>query len=1316
MNDSKPPSIVDRVIRFCLEQKLVVLLLVLSIVAGGVLVAPFDWPLPWLPRHPVASDAIPNLGENQQIVYTSWPGRTPKDVEDQVTYPLTVALLGIPDVKTVRSSSMPGFSTIYLIFKEGVDFEAAQNRIIARLNGMPANVLPEGVKPTLGPFATGLGQIFWYTLEGRDQEGRPAGGWDLQELRAIQDATVRYSLQAAEGITEVASVGGFVQEYQVDVDPGVLRENGIALDDIVQAVRRSNRDTSARQMEINRVDYLIRTRGYVRSLEDLENAVVKMENNTPLTLRQVAHITTGPAWREGALDKDGVEAVGGVVVVREGFNPLEAIQNVKERIRTMAPSLPAKVILEPSMADPGFLRSFATQEGFEAFKDDRLHQEAWLQWLQSHPKQRWPKGISISRVTVVPFYDRTGLIKETLGTLNSALYEQVLITMLVVILMASQVGVSLMISAVMPLAVFMAFLAMKFFNVDANIVSLSGIAIAIGTIVDMGIIMSQNILQHLADAGPEEKRLEVIYRASSEVGGAILTAIATTVVGFLPVFAMTGAEGRLFLPLAFTKTFCLIGSVVVGITVIPAVAHLMWADRKYSPLACRLMGAMLIAAGILLGWSLGWWAAGLALVMAGIYGVLRPLIPAVALPSITKVLNIMAVAYVGILLTRHWMPLGPGQGLLRNLVLVFLLIGGFQLIYYLLERWYGDILQWGLEHKKSILATPVALALLGYFVWLGFPSLFSFLPRALEKIGLPASTVTSSKGWNFLARHVPGFGKEFMPALDEGSFLYMPTTMPHASMGEALDIVSKQDRALRAIPEIELVVGKIGRAETALDPAPINMIETVINYKNEFITDESGHPILFAYDRATGEYVREDGQLIPAPRGRPYRQWREHIRSPDDIWKEIVQAAELPGSTSAPQLQPIAARLVMLQSGMRAPMGVKIMGHDLESIERAAMLIEARVKEVPGVAADTVVADRILGKPYVEIELQRPQLARFGLRVDDVQEQLDVAVGGMTLTTTVEGRQRYPVRVRAMRELRDHPEALENLLIDTPSGAPVPLRQVAEFRFVRGPEIIKSEDTFHVGYVLFDKQPGYAEVDVVEACRSYLDASRENGKLILPAGISYMFAGTYENQVHAQRTLSVILPLTLLIIFLLIYFQFRSVVTTGLIFSTLLVCWGGGLLFIWLYGRPWFMDFTMFGVSWRELFHAHTVNMSIAIWVGFLALFGIASDDAVVMCTYLDQRFRQTRPKTVDEIRAATVYAGRRRVTSCMMTTATTVLAMLPILTSSGRGADIMIPMSLPVFGGMLLEVITMFLAPVLYCAIQERRVTASTLARHALS
>ena len=1226
-NPDRPSGPVAAIIRFCLENKLVVALLTAFIIIWGLHVAPFDWKLGFLPRNPVAVDAIPDIGENQQIVFTDWPGRSPKDVDDQITYPLTTALMGVPGVKTVRSYSMFGFSSIYIIFNEKIDFYWSRSRILEKLNSLPANTLPQGVQPMLGPDATALGQIFWYTLEGMDEKGNPTGGWDLEELRTAQDWFVRYALLGAEGISEEASIGGFVKEYQIDVDPDAMRAYKVSLEDIFMAVRASNVDVGARTIEINKVEYIIRGLGFIKKLSDIENTVIKVNDRVPIYIKNIAKVSYGPALRRGALDKGGGEAVGGVVVVRYGYNPLQAIKNIKAKIAELSPGLPKKTLADGT----------------------------------------------VSQIKVVPYYDRAGLIYETLGTLETAVRQEVLVTIIVVIIMLMHLRSSVLISSMMPLAVLMCFIAMKTFGVDANIVSLSGIAIAIGTIVDMGIIICENILRHLEDAKPEDNKLEVVFNASYEVGSAVLTAVATTVVGFLPVFFMTGSEGKLFKPLAFTKTFALISSIIIALTIIPSAAHILFTKNFEIKRWTRyILAGCVIAAGVAAGFVIGFWP-GLVVIIIGIYYLVKGRQSSQKQSSKSGlVASIFAIALVGIILTLDWLPMGPEKGTIINIIFMVVLIGGLLSFFHFYQKYYPLILNWCLENKLKFLSIPMLVVILGGFIW-------------------------------------SGLGKEFMPSLDEGSFLYMPTTMPHASLGEALDIIQKQDAAIGSIPEIDTVVGKIGRMESPLDPAPVSMIETIINYKSEYILGKDGRRISFRYDKKTKQFTRDkDGSLIPDKNGRPYRQWRDNIKSPDDIWHEIVNAAQIPGTTSAPKLQPIAARIVMLQSGMRAPMGIKVKGPDLDTIEKVGFEIEQLLKEIPTVEASTVIADRIVGKPYLEINIDRQAIARYGISIRQVQDVIEVAIGGDMLTTTVEGRERYPVRVRYMRELRNSIETLGKILVPASDGAQIPLIQLADIQYVRGPQEIKSEDTFLIGYILFDKKPQFAEVDVVEQCKKFLEDKIDSGQLVIPKGVSYSFAGTYESQIRAQKTLAVVVPLALFIIFLILYMQFKSVMTSMLVFSGIMVAWGGGFLMIWCYNQGWFLNFSVFGQSLRELFQIHPINMSVAVWVGFLALFGIASDDGVVMCTYLEQSFKKLKPGNIKDIRQTVIKAGNRRIRPCLMTTATTILALLPVLTSTGRGADIMIPMAIPSFGGMTIEILTMLVVPVLYCWLAEAKLHKS--------
>jgi Cu(I)/Ag(I) efflux system membrane protein CusA/SilA len=1218
----------------------------LMIIAWGVMVAPFDWDIADLPRSPVPVDAIPDIGENQQIVFTPWPGRSPQDVEDQITYPLTVSLLGLPNVKTVRSYSYLGFSSIYVIFDDNVDFYWSRSRILEKLASLSSDALPDGVSPRLGPDATGLGQVYWYTLEGRDPQGHPAGGWDLAELRSIQDWYVRFGLMSARGVSEVASIGGFVREYQIDVDPDAMRAHGVTLNQVFDAVRNSNVDVGARTIEVNRVEYMIRGLGLIKQPKDIEQAVVRTVDHTPITVGQVANVTLGPAERRGALDKGGAEAVGGVVVARFGENPYATLQNIKTKIDEISPGLPTKVVVDWLATDFTAVQDFAEAQGIDAFigNSTTINQKAWTAWLAETTTENWPSWLTTSKITVVPFYDRSGLILETLETLNSALVQQVLVTLIVVIVMVMHLRSSLLIGLMLPLAVLMTFIAMRIFRVDANIVALSGIAIAIGTVVDMGIVVTENILRHIQRAAPDENRLEVIHRATVEVGSAVLTAVLTTVIGFLPVFTMIGAEGKLFRPLAFTKTFALIASVIIALTLLPAAAHLLLAVRPGIRNSMKWLDPTR-------------WISTKALT----YG--------------RTAVNLILAFLVAILLTYTWEPIGPQRGILLNLFFVVFILGGLLGLIRLFLLVYGPALKWCLDHKAAFLTAPTLIVIVGMCVWLGFGTLFGFVPWAADKIGIGRERIEQSDLWVDATHALPGLGKEFMPALGEGSFLLMPTTMPHASIGETLDVMQKIDVAVAAVPEVELIVGKIGRVDSPLDPAPISMLENVINYKSEYGLDE-------------------DGNLV--------RQWRDHIKSPDDIWKEIQRAAELPGTTGAPKLQPIETRLIMLQTGMRAPMGVKIKGPDLETIESVGFQIERLLKQAPGIESASVNADRIVGKPYLEIAIDREAIQRYGLRIVDVQNTIQTAIGGMMLTRTVEGRERYAVRIRYMRELRGSIEALEHVLVAAPDGTQIPLTQVAEVLYVRGPQVIKSEDTFLIGFVTFGKQADTAEITVVENAQAFLKQKIDSGELIIPPGVSYTFAGNYESQLRASKTLAVVLPVSLFFIFMILYFQFRSVGTAMFVFSGIAVAWSGGFLLIWLYGRPWFMNIDLFGVNLRDLFHIGSINLSVAVWVGFIALFGVASDNGVVIATYLRQSFDQHKPNTVDDIRRLSLDAGIRRARPALMTTATTILALLPVLTATGRGADIMLPMAIPSVGGMLVAVITMFLVPVLICGAAE--------------
>ena len=1261
----------NRIIKYFLDNRVITLLLLVIIIVWGLSTAPFNWHGGVLPRDPVPVDAIPDIGENQQIVATEWMGRSPKDIQEQITYPLSTSLLGIPGVKTIRSTSMFGMSFIYIIFDDNIEFYWSRSRVLEKLNSLPAGTLPVGVQPSLGPDATALGQIFWYTLEGRNPEtGEPTGGWNPDELRTIQDFYAKYSISAAEGVSEVASIGGFVKEYQVEINPNAMRAFNVSIMDVMNAVQKSNLDIGAETVEINKAEYLVRGLGYIKNVSDLEEAVITVRNGVPVKIKDVAFVNLGPATRRGGLDKEGVEAVGGVVVARYGSNPMQVIDNVKAKIKEMEAGLPQKTLADGT----------------------------------------------ISKVTVVPFYDRSGLIQETIGTLETALSHEILICIIVVIVLVFNLRASVVISAMLPITVLATFIIMRYTGIEANIVALSGIAIAIGVMIDVGVVFVENIIRHMEM--PENEGISkgkafanLIYISVREVSGAITTAMLTTIVSFLPVFAMQAQEGKLFHPLAFTKTFALVSALLLGLSLLPTLAYYAFSIKVTSAQMRRIANIILIAGGILLFVFTGVFAA-LALTLFGLNNVLANRWTNKKIPTYINIgIAILVAVYY---LTIEWLPIGPQEGFFLNLIFVLVAISIILALLWILVIYYERILRWCLEHRWKFMLIPLVTVFFGIMIWLGFDTTFGFVAKGFETVGWKSFRQTTF--WQASSERFPGIGEEFMPSLNEGSFLLMPTSMPHTGIEQNLQFIETLDKRISNIPEVDITVGKWGRVNSALDPAPTQMFENTINYRSEYILDEDGHRQRFKVNsngefllKGGGTYNPKDGfRLLPADslvinsKGDYFRQWRPHIKKADDIWQEIVNVTHMPGLTSSPKLQPIEARLVMLSTGMRAPMGLKVSGPDLESIEQGGKALETALKDIPSILSSTVFYDRAVGAPYIEIKLNRQNMARYGITVADLQDVIGAAVGGMPLTTTVEGRERFPVRLRYPRELRDNPEELAKLIVPTATGAQIPLQEVADIEYTKGAQMIQSENTFLLGYVIFDKVAGKAEVDVVKEADKILKDKIASGQLELPKGVSYKFAGNYEQQKRAANRLLVVIPLSLLAILLILYFQFKTVTASLIHFSGVIVAFAGGFILLWLYGEPWFMNFSIGDMNMRDLFQMHQINLSIAVWVGFIALFGIATNDGVLMGTYIHDTFLERDPHTKDEIREAVVHAGLRRVRPAAMTTATALIALLPVLTSTGKGADIMVPMAIPTFGGMLIQSMTMFVVPVFQCWWRE--------------
>ena len=1166
---------VNLIIRWCLNNRFAVILVMLLLLGIGYY-AVVNIPI----------DAIPDIGEKQVIVLADWPGRSPQDVEDQVTYPLTTTLSGTPGVKTIRSFSGFGFSMVFIIFKDEVDYYWARSRVLERMN-VSLSRLPPGVVPGLGSDATALGQIFYYTLE--------AEGADLSQLRSLQDWYIRYQLQAVEGVTEVATLGGYVREYQIDVVPEKLRAHRVTLPEVYEAVRRSNIDVGAKVVESNRFEFFIRGKGFVRSVQDIENVVIRQESGTPIYVKNVATVQLGPQFRRGTLDNAGREATGAVVLMRYGQNPLAVINRVKQKIVEIEPGL--RVTLPSGKAVP---------------------------------------------VQIVPYYDRTDIIYETMATLRDNLIEESIVVGLIVVLFLLHLRSSLTVLPTLPLSLAMSFGVMYWMGVDSNIMSLAGLAIAIGDVSDMGIIMTENIYRRLT-TDRDRPYFDVVYDASTEVGGAIVTAVVNTVVSFVPVFALTGPEGKMFRPLAYTKTFAIAASVILAITVVPVLCYYLLKSVTWSRRRSLLIGGV---AGV---------AAMIALRLALLWG-----------------LDLGA--------TWSGWPTALGVGFLVA-ALVYRM--GRERLIPLEEnpvsraifKVYRPTLRWVLTHKGTFLTIPVGVIALGFTVWLGF-----------DVVGIPISAtcrvagfdITKTSGWQRLERTFPGLGREFMPPLDEGSLLYMPSILPSASLTIAEEVIKQQDIAIRTVPEVKDVVGKVGRAESSLDPAPISMIETIVTLKPEHDWRTLSQPRWHS-DQAWLNWCR------PALRS----VWPEERRiTKAEILEELNQKAAIPGVLPT-WLQPIQTRLVMLQTGFRAMMGVKIYGADLKEIGQIALQMEQLLKKVPG--AVDVVADRLIGKPYLEYEINREAAARYGVGIRDIQDVIEIAIGGERLTTTVECRERYPIRVRYPRELRERFDDLQNILVPTSTGAHVPIAQVAKLTYTIGPQEIKSENGLIVGYVTLNTRDR-DEISVVEDAERLLQSERKQSdelvaagrhaeaSLIVPPGYYWTWSGQFENQRRAMKRLSVLVPLVLLSMVFSLYFSFGKWWLVLLIFIDIAVSASGGFIGLLFYGA----------------------NLSVAVWVGFIALIGVSDDDSVVMLTYLEDLFREKPPQTVDDVRNLVVEAGLKRIRPCLMTSVTTILGLAPIFLHPGRGSDVMQPMAIPSVGGMSVALITLLVIPCCYCWVKE--------------
>jgi Cu(I)/Ag(I) efflux system membrane protein CusA/SilA len=1073
-----------------------------------------------------------------------------------------------------------------------VDFYWARSRVAEQLTTV-AGSLPEGVTPTLAPDATALGQIYYYVLE-------PPPEMDLAELRSKQDFFIKYALQSVDGVAEVASIGGYVNQYQIEVDPDKLRYHEVPLAKVIEAVKASNIDVGAKTVESGGMEFIVRGKGFIgagksepETLRQIENTVVLTREGVPVRVRDLAQVQTGPAFRRGALDFNGREAVGGVVVMRYGENPRVVIERVKEKIAALKPEL---------------------------------------------------AGIQVQGV-----YDRTLLIDETVATLSDALFQETLVTIAVMVLFLLHVRSSIVVAVTLPMAVLMSFIAMKLFGVDANIMSLAGIAIAIGTMVDMGIIVLENVYGGLAEweaagsPGGPKRRLEVIRESASEVVPAVITAVSTTVVSFLPVFFLTGRDYRLFAPLAWTKTFALTSSLIVAVVVVPMLCRIFLRSARMPRWAGLASGLAFGAIGAALSYFV--WGEHLH-----------------AWTSLSPLWIALLVAVIGFA-AGWWVTREKVRSLEENPTSRIL-------------RWiYGARLQFALRHKALMLSLPLALFFLGLGAWIGLPTVLRPLESAAAALGADLNGVPGY----VRAKHVfTGLKSDDWIALDEGSWFYMPSLYPAASFSQTMEVLQTQDVLIKQIPEVENVMGKIGRVDSALDPAPAAMVETYVMLK-------------------------------------PRDQWRPGMTE-RKIWDEINAVATLPGVTPASPLQPIEGRVVMLQAGIKASMAVRIYGDSLDGLSKASLAVADHVKRHHLVNAKTVNPDIVLGKPYYEFEVDREESARYGMTTMMVNQIVAAGLGGVDVTTTVEGRERYPIQVRYHRGVRERLDELRKAPVVTEAGEVVPLYRLASVGTSWGPGMINSEDSRLVAHVMFSPSGGAGDIETVETVMESLRIARENGELTFPEGNFEMQAvGSFENQVKSNQRMFWLGPLldiddpktvasaedflhwllnrvpiglvaiAALINLLLHYLHFRNLPISIVVFSGIPVAFAGGMIAVAVMG----------------------VELNTAVWVGFIALFGLAADDGIVIATYIKQRLERRTISTVAELRNEIYQAGLKRIRPCMMTTITTLVALLPVLFATGRGADVARAMALPVFGGMLIEPFSSFIVPTLYCAYMEFKLRA---------
>ncbi|MFH1351371.1 MAG: efflux RND transporter permease subunit [Pseudomonadota bacterium] len=1150
---------IEKIIEWSIKNKFIVVLGTVFLILAGILV---------LVETPV--DAIPDLSDVQVIIYTEYPGQAPQVVEDQVTYPLTTAMLSVPYAKVVRGYSFFGFSFVYIIFEDGTDLYWARSRVLEYLNFVSGK-LPPGVSPALGPDATGVGWVYEYVLKDTIEQ------YDLKTLRSVQDWYLRYELAALPGVSEVASIGGFVKQYQVEVDPNRLLAYGLSLGKVKMAIQRSNSDVGGRVLEMGETEFMVRGLGYIQSLDDLEKVAVGVDKKgTPILLKNIANVQLGPELRRGVLEWNGQgETVGGIIVIRYGENALKVIRTVKEKLKELQKGLPPGVII---------------LEG----------------------------------------YDRSGLILRAIHTLKKKLIEEMSVVAIICVVFLLHFRSAFVAIFTLPVGILISFLVMYLLGINANIMSLGGIAIAIGVMVDASVVLVENAHKHLERDKDKKPHAMIIMEAAKEVGPALFYSLLIITVSFLPVFSLQEQSGRLFRPLAYTKTFAMAASSLLAITIVPVLMTFFIRERTFDSKTTK-RGRMALWIGLLVGPPL--------LVIAGGLAGLK-------LPDWALVAS-LGVSIFGLVVLIPQRIIPESRNPFNRLLI----------------RSYLPVIRFVLNWRKTtLLMAAVILAGSMY----------------------PASRL----------------GSEFMPPLDEGDLLYMPTTLPGISITKAKELLQQTDKIIHSFPEVARTLGKIGRAETATDPAPLSMIETTIMLRP--LVEYERVPVERFFSHWPGWLKGPIIWIWPeVKKGKIIHEWRkkkierffssmpgwlkkpltwiwpeERYITTDELVEELDRAIQFPGLTNA-WTMPIKTRIDMLSTGIKTPVGIKVMGPDLEVLSKLGSQIEATVKGIPGTLS--AYSERVTGGNYLDFKIRRDQIARYGLTIGDVQDVIMTAIGGMNVTHTVEGLERYPVNLRYKRELRDDIEALKRVLIPAPTGAQIPLVQLADFSIHKGPAAIKSENSRRTAWVYVDLR-GIDVGTYVKQTKKVIDR-----EIKLPPGYSIIWSGQYEYMERARKTLNIIVPATLLMIFLLLYFHFHNTTEAFIVMISLPFALIGGILLLYILNY----------------------NISVAVVVGFIAVSGLAVETGVVMLVYLDDAFKrrqgQGNMKTQTDLQAAIIEGTVERVRPILMTVSTTLIALLPVMSGSETGSQVMKRIAAPMVGGLISStILTLLIIPTIY-AIWKR-------------